>query len=141
MLLTALLQQRQESSGGEVQARDVRVVRRVPVLKRSILVIEEVLLHLLCRIGFDLERVAGDTSVVDENAEAVLSGGVLLVELLYALLVTDVGLDGDDLAGDVLAVLLDDGIELLLCAAGDVDLCAVDGEGLGGHEADARATT
>lgn len=59
--------------------------------------------------------------------------------MLDVLLGGDVADKGDDFAGDVLAVGFGYSLELLFCAADDVDFGSVDGEGLYAHEANAGA--
>ena len=64
----------------------------------------------------------------------------LLDKLLNGFLRGHVGRDRDDLAWNVLAIQFSYAVELLTCPAGDVYSGAIDGQGLGGHEADTRAT-
>ena len=64
-----------------------------------------------------------------------------LDELLNGVLRGHVGRDRNDLAWNVLAIQFSYAVELLACPAGDVYFGAIDGQGLGGHETDTRATT
>ena len=139
--LGAGLKEGEEGGGHEVLRGDVYVVDIVPVGVCDLVIVEQVGLHLVCvTVALSGERCGGDTGIVDEDVESLLAGLNLLVESLNTLLVGDICGDGDDLAGDVLAVLLNNGVKLLLGAAGDVDLGAVDSESLSGHKTQTRAT-
>jgi len=56
---------------------------------------------------------AADSGIVDQHTETFLFGRDLLDELLDILLGRDIGGDGDDLAGNVLAVNFSDFVEFL----------------------------
>lgn len=55
MHLRRLGEQRQESRAHKVVGSDVRAVRLDPILERSILRLEQILLHFLGGLGFRLE--------------------------------------------------------------------------------------
>lgn len=110
----------------EVDGRDVGAVRAGPVLEVDPLRIEQVLLHLRGGLGLGGDGVAADAGVVDQDAQALLAGLDLLDQLGDVLLAGDIeSLEWDDLALDVLAVCLHDGVKLLCSAPCDVDLCNV----------------
>lgn len=77
----------------------------------------------------------------DQYVQRRFLGLNLLDELLNRFLRGHVGRDRDDLACNVLAIQVGYAVELLTCPAGDVYFGTIDGQGLGSHEADTRATT
>ena len=133
LLLRRRLQEGQEGGRHEEELRDVGGIGVAPLLERGVFVVEEVARHFFCGLGFGALRVHVDAGVVDEDAEALFLGRDLVYQALDVVLVRDVGGDGDDFAGDVLAMHLDDALEFLFRAAGDVHFGAVDGEGLHAH--------
>lgn len=112
-----------------------------PVLDVRVLVVEKVRLHLLGALGLGGEGVGADTGVVDQDADTLLLLLDLVVDAGNVLLLRDVSLDRVNGTWNTLAVLLGDSLELLHGTTNDVDLGAVDGKGLGGHQTDTRTTT
>jgi hypothetical protein len=108
-LLRRFLKQRQEAGRHEVDLRNVRPIHIIPVLECSVLSREHVLLHLLGAGRFGLESLCGYSGVVDQDIQVGFLLGDLIVELRDVILFGNVGCNGDDLAGDVLAVGLDYG--------------------------------
>lgn len=133
LLIRGLLQQGEEARGDVEDGRDVCAVRLGPVFEVGGGVVEEAGLHVLRGVALDFEGGAGDAGVVDEDVEGGFLGLDFFEELVDVGFLGDVCDDGDDGAGDVLAVGLDGVVELGLVAGGDVDFCAVGGEGLGCH--------
>ena len=113
------LEEGEEGGGHEVDLRDVGAVDVVPLPERCLLVVEEVLGHFCGGLGFSGLRVHVDAGVVDEDVKALVFARDLADEALDVGFRGDVGGDGDDGAGDVLAVDFDDSLELLFGAAGD----------------------
>ena len=138
-LLRRLGQQRQEGQRHEVNLRHVRPVRVRPGVEGFGRVVEEVGFHFVGGGGLGLLGVECDADVVDEDVEAFLFRGNLVVEAGDFGFGADICGDGDDGARDVLAVGLGYSVEFLGGAAADVDFGAVGGESLGCHEPDARA--
>lgn len=122
LVLCRLLEKREESSGHEVDLRNIGAVDVIPIFEGGFLVIEHLFLHALRAASFSIEGLGADTSVVDENVEVFLFLGDLVIEGDNVFLVGDVGGDRDDLTGDALAIGLGDSVQLLLGASRDVDL-------------------
>lgn len=78
---------------------------------------------------------------VKKDADPSVALTSLLDELLNGFFRSHVRHNRDDLAWDILAIQFSYPVELLACPAGDVYFGTIDCQGLGGHEADTRATT
>ena len=76
----------------------------------------------MSRTGVSIGRTGGDAGVVDKDVELLFVLGELLAQAPDRVLVTDVCSKRNNLAGDVLAVRLDNTVKLLLRAIGNVDL-------------------
>lgn len=126
VVLCCCFQERKEGGGHEVELGDVGAIGSLPILEGCGFIVEEVLLEFLACFAVRSLLGGGDTGVVDEDAETFLAGGDFFDEVCDVGFGGDVGHEGDDFAGDVLAVLFDDGVELLFRAADYVDFGAVD---------------
>lgn len=134
LVVGGFLEEGQEGEGGEVELGGVDFIFRGPIIEISVFGVEEVLLEIFWCVAFCVKFLTFlDSCVVDQDAEAFFTAFDLFGEALDVGFVGDVGGDGDDLAGDVLPMFLDYGVELLLGAAHDVDFGAVYGEGLSTH--------
>lgn len=119
-------------------SRNIGTVHTGPVLEIARLNIKQVLLHLGCRFCLCGHGAAADASIVDQDAQALLAALELPDQLGDVVLLRYVeATQGNDFALDVLAVSLDDLVQLLLRTARDVDLGAVDSQSLCDHQADA----
>jgi len=75
----------------------------------------------------------GAMPAFDQDTETLLAGLDLFHKLLYAILLRHIADERNDLAGNVVSVILNDAVEFLLRAADNVNLGSVDGEGLSRH--------
>lgn len=139
IMLGRLLQQGEEGRRHHVQLGDIGGIRIRPFGEYGAFWFEEVLLEVCAGLAFGLLVANDNTGIVDEDAEAFLAGLDLFDQVGDFVLLGDVACERDDLACDVLAMGFNDVLELLFGTADDVDLGAVDREGLGCHETDAGA--
>jgi len=112
-----------------------------PVSDVAVLIVEEVLLHFLGRLGLGREGVGRDTGIVDQDANALFLALDLVVDAGNVFLVRNVSLNGVNRTCNVFAVSLDDGVELLLGTTDNVNFGTVDGKGLSGHQTNTGTTT
>ena len=132
-MLRRALQQREKSSGHEIQLRDIGAILRGPVIKLLALGMKQVIAELLGRLPARRDLARGlDPRVVDQDAETFLLRLDFFGQAQDILLVGDVAYERDDLARDALPVGLGHGGEFLFRAADDVDFCAVVGQRLDG---------
>lgn len=134
-VLCCRFQEGKEGGSHEIELWDVGAIGCLPILEGSGFIVEEILLEFFACLAVGSLLGGGDAGVVDQYAETFLARGDLLDEICDIGLGGDVGDEWDDFAGDVLAMLFDDGLELLFSAAYDVDFRSVDREGLRRHEA------
>jgi hypothetical protein len=118
--LSSSLQQRNKRHAHQVRAIHIGHIGRAPVLIRDIIV--QVLLELCSSLSTRLSLAGSNACIVDEDVEEAVLALDLLDELVDVGFLGHVALQGDDLAGNVLAMDGLDGLELLEGAAHDVDL-------------------
>ena len=106
LVFCRLLQQRQERSAQEVDLADVGPVHLLPHFEGLVFGVEDVLLDFFGRCSLGLVGRTCDAGVIDEHAETFLLLFELRDETLDIVFTGDVGGQGNDLAGDVLAICL-----------------------------------
>lgn len=130
------LQQGEKGGGHEKDAGDIGAVCVGPVLESGGLGVEEFLLHIgggsrLGGVGF-----TADARIVDQDTETLLTRLDLFDQPRDLFFLGYITGEGDDLPFDILVVLVDYVLELFFGAADDIDLRAVNCEGLSDHETD-----
>ena len=101
-----------------------------PIVEGGVVSVKGVFLEFCCVIAFRGDFAGGYTSIVDQYAETLLPLLDLFDEGLDVAFAGDVGDERDNFTRDVFAVILDYYLELLLGAAYNVDLRAIDCKGL-----------